>query len=329
MVLPTVEPLDVAAMKLLKFPTRCIPAPASPSCRTLLRNSQQAVWGKDALQAVAAVPGTRHIGVGREVEAKAQSARPGGVALGVNDGSQVVPALARWIDQDGSIELPPLDPTPIFSGGRTLARLVSRHWRPVREQALERAGHACEVCGQPPVPGGRHAEQALHVHEAWRCDLQTRIQWLDRLWVLCWRCHKHAHARPVWQWPEPSPAKADWNRFRGLARQAVVDAEPRRLVLFTIELQRGREPIPDALAAAFARADQASLPDRIRRQVRTWFDWPLAQAFNDEPFAHRSLDAIAGAPAARLDRARLLADRAIALAQPRVRAALCSHPSRR
>jgi hypothetical protein len=261
--------------------------------------------------------------------AEARSAVVGVAVLGVNEQPPVAPALARWIEQDAGVELPPLDPTPIFSGGRTIALLLPDHWRRIRYAALERAGHSCEVCGQPPLPDGRHVDRYLQVHEAWRYDLPTRVQWLDRLWVLCWRCHDHAHAKPVWRWPEPGPAKADWDRFRERARQAMVDAEPRRLVLFAIDLQRGREPIPDGLAAAFARADQVSLPARIRRQVSTRFDQPLSRALMEEPFAHRPADLITGQRASRFDAERLLADRAAALAQPQVLAALLTQPSPR
>jgi hypothetical protein len=238
-------------------------------------------------------------------------------------------SLARWVNQDSSVELPPLDLTPVFSAGRTLSGLVRDRWRRVRDQALDRAGHACEVCGQPPLPNGSHAERHLHVHEAWRYDLSARVQWLERLWVLCYRCHHLTHGKPSWCGQQPQQAQQHW--FAMVAR-ARLEAEPSRLLVFTIDLQRGREPVPDTLAAAFARADHATLPARIRAVVHGQFDVPLAAALGDEPFAYRphvdaaqaddQADDLPGMWAGRRSLAGLLTDRAAALAQPQVLAAL-------
>ena len=201
--------------------------------------------------------------------------------------STLAPALAYWLDQDSGVELPPFELTPLFSGGRTLAVLVRDRWRRIRRQALDRAGHRCEVCGRPPTADGASGERQLHVHEAWRYDLQARVQWLERLWVLCCRCHGFAHVKPCWNL-EPRPCEQERERWQALVDQAWLEAAPRRLVVFAIDLQRGREPIPDAVAAAFHRADQASLPARIRQQISRVFDERLAEALTAAPFAgHR------------------------------------------
>jgi hypothetical protein len=264
--------------------------------------------------------------------------------------SVLAPSLAYWIEQDGSVELPPLEVTPVFSGGRTLAVLVRDRWRRVRQQALERAGNRCEVCGRPPTTEGTSVERHLHVHEGWRYDVPGRVQWLDRLWVLCRRCHGFAHLKPCWNL-EPRPSREGWDRWYALADRAWVEAAPRRLVLFTIDLRCGRTPIPEAVAAAFARADRAGLPALIRRQIRSRFDQPLAQLLEAQPFQRRAdrerpyaLAAAAAAPgdlkaAAELEHTRrvwarrdidlLLADRATALGQLEVLAALLEPPDPR
>ena len=60
--------------------------------------------------------------------------------------------------------------------------LTSDHWRKTRAAALKRAWNKCERCG---------ATNSLTVHHI------VYRKWRERpedLQVLCWRCHKLAHA---------------------------------------------------------------------------------------------------------------------------------------
>jgi hypothetical protein len=222
-----------------------------------------------------------------------------------------VSALTPWVN--GTVPLPALDPTPLFSRGRSLSRLLPGRWPRLRRGPLERADHTCEVCGHHPGAG----ERPLHVHEGWGYDLADRVQWLDRLWVLCWRCHALAHTRPVSAWPDPPPTRAELDRYAAIASQAHAAAESRRLALFAIDLRQGQEQIAAADAQALTRVDARTLPARIRNVVRYTFDEPLRRAVDASP--HSVITARA------LD--RLLVDRTRALAEPEVFAALFTRPA--
>jgi hypothetical protein len=118
-------------------------------------------------------------------------------------------------------------------------------------------------------------------------------------------------------WPEPAPDPEELGRYDIMASQARAAAESRRFALFSIELQQGQELIAAADALAFARADESRLPGRIRNVVRYTFDEPLGRAVHASPYVvdARAVD-------------RLLADRARAVAEPGVFAALSLVPLR-
>ena len=60
--------------------------------------------------------------------------------------------------------------------------LQSAHWRKLRKQKLEQAGHRCEKCG---------ATKGLTVHHI---RYRAYAEQLGDLQVLCWHCHKQEHA---------------------------------------------------------------------------------------------------------------------------------------
>jgi hypothetical protein len=61
-------------------------------------------------------------------------------------------ALTPWVTGGPH---PVLDPTPLFSRGRSLSRLLPGRWPRLRRAPLERANHTCEVCGHYHKTGVR------------------------------------------------------------------------------------------------------------------------------------------------------------------------------
>jgi hypothetical protein len=87
----------------------------------------------------------------------------------------------------------------------------------------------------------------------------------------------------VWDWPAPVPVAEELDAYRDIAVQARLDAEARRLALFVIDLEPGREGVTATDVLAFRRADQATLPARVRAVMRAAFDEPLRAGAPMEP----------------------------------------------
>jgi hypothetical protein len=76
-----------------------------------------------------------------------------------------------------------LVPAPLW--GMNLAKLLPRaEWERIRAEALEKAGHHCEVCG---------STDRLHADEVWVYDDRKRIVRLERVRALCLQCHRVVH----------------------------------------------------------------------------------------------------------------------------------------
>lgn len=64
------------------------------------------------------------------------------------------------------------------------ARQFPKVWKKIREAAIYKADHRCEVCG---------AEGRVECHEEWSFDAVKRIQRLEQIKVLCPACHETQH----------------------------------------------------------------------------------------------------------------------------------------
>ena len=67
-------------------------------------------------------------------------------------------------------------------GKKVSSILGDKKWREVRKRELERAGHACEICGY------RGESRELVCHEVWRYDDLNFIQKLVGYKIVCRKC---------------------------------------------------------------------------------------------------------------------------------------------
>ena len=79
-----------------------------------------------------------------------------------------------------------IEPTPRNNYGDNLAHLLYKDiWDKLRREVYSRAGHRCEICGQPL--------RTLHCHENWGYNEKKRTQFLVSLMALCPECHNTIH----------------------------------------------------------------------------------------------------------------------------------------
>lgn len=58
-------------------------------------------------------------------------------------------------------------------------------WTKIRKKILERADGYCEICGSK--------SKKLECHEKWSYDDSTRVQRLEDIHALCYKCHRIKH----------------------------------------------------------------------------------------------------------------------------------------
>ena len=81
------------------------------------------------------------------------------------------------------------------------------------------AGHVCEICGDSGLNQGR--KHAVEAHEIWTYDDANCVQTLERIHILCPRCHQVKHLGRTLKYGGGHKARAHIARVNGMTAQGV------------------------------------------------------------------------------------------------------------
>lgn len=80
---------------------------------------------------------------------------------------------------------------PLFAHHKNLRYVNQYQWRKIRAGIIEERGCQCEICGA--IPKDETDQRNFHAHEEWAFDLTNHILDLQRIGMICHRCHQVDH----------------------------------------------------------------------------------------------------------------------------------------
>ena len=88
-------------------------------------------------------------------------------------------------------------------------------WDKLRKLTYERANFTCELCNSKP--------KRLEAHEMWYFDFKNKIQYLQRMIALCYKCHSLQHTMLLKLQHDKGFRNADYvvSHFNKIAKQKV------------------------------------------------------------------------------------------------------------
>jgi 5-methylcytosine-specific restriction endonuclease McrA len=107
---------------------------------------------------------------------------------------------------------------PIGTWGSNLRSLLTKsQWDKLRKHCYAEAGHVCEICGDSGLNQGR--KHAVEAHEVWTYDDAQCVQTLERVIVLCPRCHQVKHMGRTLKYGGGYKARAHMAKVNGMTEQ--------------------------------------------------------------------------------------------------------------
>ena len=109
---------------------------------------------------------------------------------------------------------------PVGTWGSNLRSMMTQtQWDKLRKHCYAEAGHVCEICGDSGLNQGR--KHAVEAHEIWTYDDANCVQTLERIHILCPRCHQVKHLGRTLKYGGGHKARAHIARVNGMTAQGV------------------------------------------------------------------------------------------------------------
>ena len=102
-------------------------------------------------------------------------------------------------------------------GANLRSMLTKSQWDKLRKHCYAEAGHVCEICGDSGLNQGR--KHAVEAHEVWTYDDANCVQNLERIIVLCPRCHQVKHMGRTLKYGGGYKARAHMARVNSMCEQ--------------------------------------------------------------------------------------------------------------